>query len=54
MKQKALDRSTRALQRMNKVKPAAGRPKRPTKAEVNKRFVLRTDRSGTPTIKEVT
>lgn len=53
MKQKALDRAAGALQKMAKVDPELKRPERPTKEELNKRFVLRIDRSGEVAVKEV-
>ncbi len=51
MKEQILSKVAVALLKSNVVEHK--RPKEPTKAELNKKFVMRLDRKGSPAIKEV-
>lgn len=51
IKQKTLSKVAKGLLKPNAVEHK--RPKEPTKAELNKKFIMRLDRKGNPTIKEV-
>ena len=51
MNLKALEKAVRALLRMTTVPPT--RPPKPTKADLERKFVMRVDRGGKPTIKDV-
>lgn len=51
LNQKTLNKVAQALLKPNAVEHK--RPKEPTKAELNKNFVMRLDRKSNPTIKEV-
>lgn len=49
LNQKTLDKVAKGLLKPNSVEHS--RPKEPTKAELNQKFVMRLDRKGNPTIK---
>ena len=52
MKQKKLDKAARVLLGMPAVKHK--KPPPPTKADLNRKFVMRTDRKGKARIEEIT